>query len=67
MPALAVDDTKGFRDLGIPAIFVHSVSRKTATLPGSAQDTIAAIRPPDYHDDYLFLSYYLCSIDPYLQ
>jgi hypothetical protein len=65
-PPSNVDDTRRFRDLGIASILIHSVSRRTFAVPGSTQDSVTAIKPAAYHDNYEFVSYYLCSIDPYL-
>jgi hypothetical protein len=66
-PPSNIDDTRRFRALGIASILIHSVTRRTFAVPGSTQDSIGVIKPAAYHDNYEFVSYYLCSLDPYLQ
>ncbi len=67
LPEGLIDDTRQFRTLGIPSILIYSLPPPPAKAVSIlAHDTLDAVRPSDYHENYEFMSYYLCSIDRYL-
>ncbi len=60
---LRIDDTRDFRFIEIPAILIHSVDKSKRDLPGSVDDTSAAIDRDVYFEDYTLLCNYLAELD----
>ncbi len=60
-----IDDTRQYRYAGIAAILLHSVSRTTKHLPGSAEDTPEKIDSDTYFDSYNLLCYYVVGLDQF--
>lgn len=60
---LSVDDTQPFRYSMIPCIVIHSVPDESAALPGSRNDTAAAIDGNAYYQNYRAIAVYLLELD----
>lgn len=60
-----IDDTRQYRYAGIAAILLHSVSRTTKHLPGSAEDTPEKIDSDAYFESYNLLCYYVVGLDQF--
>jgi hypothetical protein len=58
-----IDDTQHYRYAGVSAILLHSVSKATKHLPGSADDTAQKIDSDAYFGSYDLLCYYVVGLD----
>lgn len=63
---IKIDDTDSYRKAGIPTLVIHSVTHEKRSLPGSGEDTPAAIDAVSYYNSYQLLATYLCLIDSHL-
>ncbi|MFT4111671.1 M28 family peptidase [Silvibacterium sp.] len=57
------DDTRQFRFKGVPSILIHSVDAAHSDLPGSADDTAAAIQSDSYYENYRLLCGFVADLD----
>lgn len=57
------DDAAPFRDARIPTLSLYSLTAETSPIPGTARDTVEAIRVQDYYDTYRLLAAYLMLLD----
>lgn len=64
---IKIDDTDAFRKAGVPVLIIHSITHEKHSLPGSEQDTAAAIDAASYYGSYQLLATYLCLIDANLR
>jgi hypothetical protein len=58
-----VDVTREFRYHGIQSVLLHSVTWSNRNLPGSANDTYAAINPDAYYKSFSRLAVYAVELD----
>jgi Zn-dependent M28 family amino/carboxypeptidase len=56
-------DSDSFQDRRIPTIMIHSITNETWPILHSRNDTMAAMRLPDYYDSYRLLAAYLAYLD----
>ena len=60
---ITTDDTEAFRFSQTPAIIIHSIPQTSVGLPGSAQDTAAAVDTANYYWNYRTIAIYLAALD----
>jgi Zn-dependent M28 family amino/carboxypeptidase len=61
--AVGSTDSEQFRDAGIPAMTIHSITQETWPILHSPRDQLAAIKLDDYYQTYRLIAAYLSFID----
>lgn len=60
------DDTRSFRDAGIPVISIHSITQETFKILHSKADTLDAVAPKELYTTYRAVAFYLAHLDAQL-
>jgi hypothetical protein len=60
---LSIDDSQPFRYSDVPCILLHSIPYQSAALPGSRNDTAAAVDGNAYYQNYRAIAVYLVDLD----
>ena len=60
---IGTSDHQSFREAGIPAVILHSLSQDTLSVMHSEEDTLARVDRPAYLQTYRLLAFYLGLLD----